>query len=52
MSNNNSYLSNYFHRNGRALGSIGYFVLLMIIFFIKDSCLTSFLKGYKLFLLF
>ena len=34
MSNKNSYMSNYFHRNGRALGSIGYFVLLMIIFFI------------------
>ena len=34
MSNNNSYLSNYFHRNGRALGSIGYFVLLMVIFLI------------------
>ena len=34
MSNNNSYLSNYFHRNGRALGSIGYFVLLMVIFLV------------------
>ena len=34
MSNKNSYLSNYFHRNGRALGSIGYFILLMVIFFI------------------
>ena len=32
--NNKSFLNNMFHKNGRALGSIGYFILLMAIFFI------------------
>ena len=34
MDNNKSFLNNMFHKNGRALGSIGYFILLMVIFFI------------------
>ena len=33
MSNKNL-INNVFHKNGRALGSIGYFILLMAIFFI------------------
>ena len=32
--NNNSNLKKYFHKNGRALGSMGYFLLLMIVFLI------------------
>ncbi|MEC8543327.1 MAG: ABC transporter permease [SAR324 cluster bacterium] len=31
---NNSNLKKYFHKNGRALGSMGYFLLLMIVFLI------------------
>ena len=33
MNNNKSFITNMFHKNGRALGSIGYFTLLMAIFF-------------------
>ena len=32
--NNKSNLKKYFHKNGRALGSMGYFLLLMIVFLI------------------
>ena len=34
MNNNKSFITNMFHKNGRALGSIGYFTLLMAIFLI------------------
>jgi len=34
MDNNQSNLRNFFHKNGRAFGSMGYFLLLMIIFLI------------------
>ena len=34
MDNNQSYLRNFFHKNGRAFGSMGYFLLLMLIFLI------------------
>ena len=34
MNNNKSFINNMFHKNGRALGSIGYFILLMTIFLI------------------
>ena len=30
----NSAVKNYFHKNGRAMGSMGYFILLMIVFLI------------------
>ena len=30
----NSAFKNYFHKNGRAMGSMGYFILLMIVFLI------------------
>jgi len=31
---NNSAFKKYFHKNGRAMGSMGYFLLLMIVFLI------------------
>ena len=34
MRNPKSLMSNFFHNNGRALGSMGYFVLLMLVFLI------------------
>ena len=34
MNNNKSFINEMFHKNGRALGSIGYFILLMVIFLI------------------
>ena len=34
MQNNRSFIGNMFHKNGRALGSMGYFALLMIVFLI------------------
>ena len=32
MDKSQSYLRNYFHKNGRAFGSMGYFILLMLVF--------------------
>ena len=32
MEKSQSYLRNYFHKNGRAFGSMGYFILLMLVF--------------------
>ena len=34
MSKERSIIGNIFHKNGRALGSMGYFILLMLVFFI------------------
>ena len=34
MEKSQSYLRNYFHKNGRAFGSMGYFILLMLVFLI------------------
>lgn len=34
MSNNKSFIGNMFHKNGRAMGSMGYFALLMLVFLI------------------
>ena len=34
MDNSQSFLRNYFHKNGRAFGSMGYFILLMLVFLI------------------
>ena len=34
MNKNKSIIGNIFHKNGRALGSMGYFVLLMLVFLI------------------
>ncbi len=34
MINQKTYLGNLFHKNGRAMGSIGYFLLLMLVFLI------------------
>ena len=34
MNTERSFLGNLFHKNGRALGSMGYFILLMLVFFI------------------
>ena len=34
MDKNKSMIGNIFHKNGRALGSMGYFVLLMLVFLI------------------
>ena len=34
MKNNKSVIGNMFHNNGRALGSMGYFALLMLVFLI------------------
>ena len=34
MNNNKSFINEMFHKNGRALGSMGYFILLMVIFLI------------------
>ena len=34
---NKSLVNNMFHKNGRALGSMGYFALLMLVFLINSS---------------
>ena len=34
MNKEKSIIANIFHKNGRALGSMGYFILLMLVFLI------------------